>query len=80
MAMAARPAFKVMGLSAVPVAMRIGVTVTTSMGISSPGSCTREGRTAQTGPLRALLLAGDDTDRQAARKALTKTALTALAA
>lgn len=38
-----------------------------------------ETRTAQIGRLRALLLAGDDTDRQAARKALTKTALAALA-
>jgi transposase len=36
-------------------------------------------RTAQAGRLRALLLAGDDTDRQAARKALTQTALAALA-
>jgi transposase len=36
-------------------------------------------RTAQTGRLRALLLTGDDTDRQAARKALTQAALTALA-
>jgi transposase len=35
--------------------------------------------TAQTGRLRALLLAGDDTDRQAARKALTGTVLAALA-
>ena len=35
--------------------------------------------TAQTNRLRALLLAGDDTDRQAARKTLTGTALTALA-
>jgi transposase len=35
--------------------------------------------TAQIGRLRALLLAGDDTDRRAARKALTQTALTALA-
>ncbi|HEX3962267.1 MAG TPA: IS110 family transposase [Trebonia sp.] len=38
-----------------------------------------EARTAQIGRLRALLLAGDDTDRQAARKALTMTALAALA-
>ena len=38
-----------------------------------------EARTAQIGRLRALLLAGDDTDRQAARKALTQTALAALA-
>jgi transposase len=36
-------------------------------------------RTAQVNRLRALLLAGDDTDRQAARKALTQKALTALA-
>jgi len=36
-------------------------------------------RTAQIGRLRALLLAGDDTDRRAARGALTQTALTALA-
>jgi transposase len=36
-------------------------------------------RTAQAGRLRALLLAGDDTDRQAARKALTQTALAVLA-
>ena len=36
-------------------------------------------RTAQAGRLRALLLAGDDTDRRAARKALTQTALAALA-
>jgi len=36
-------------------------------------------RTAQIGRLRALLLAGDDTDRQAARMALTQTALAALA-
>jgi len=36
-------------------------------------------RTAQANRLRALLLAGDDTDRQAARKALTQTALAALA-
>jgi transposase len=35
--------------------------------------------TAQTNRLRALLLAGDDTDRQAARKALASTALAALA-
>jgi transposase len=38
-----------------------------------------EARTAQIGRLRALLLAGDDTDRQAARKPLTTTALAALA-
>ena len=38
-----------------------------------------ETRTAQTNRLRALLLAGDDTDRQAARKTLTKTALAELA-
>ena len=38
-----------------------------------------EARTAQIGRLRALLLAGDDTDRQAARKALTHQALAALA-
>jgi transposase len=38
-----------------------------------------EARTAQIGRLRALLLAGDDTDRQAARAALTQTALAALA-
>jgi transposase len=36
-------------------------------------------RTAQAGRLRALLLAGDDTDRRAARKALTQTSLAALA-
>jgi transposase len=36
-------------------------------------------RTAQANRLRALLLAGDDTDRQAARRALTCTALAALA-
>src|SRR5215468_10264310 len=36
-------------------------------------------RTAQASRLRALLLAGDDTDRQAARKALTQTALAVLA-
>jgi transposase len=36
-------------------------------------------RTAQANRLRALLLAGDDTDRQAARKALTQAALAALA-
>jgi transposase len=36
-------------------------------------------RTAQAGRLRALLLAGDDADREAARKALTQTALAALA-
>ena len=36
-------------------------------------------RTAQAGRLRALLLAGDDADRRAARKALTQTALAALA-
>jgi transposase len=36
-------------------------------------------RTAQASRLRALLLTGDDTDRQAARKALTGTALAALA-
>jgi transposase len=35
--------------------------------------------TAQASRLRALLLAGDDTDRRCARKALSKTALTALA-
>jgi len=35
--------------------------------------------TAQANRLRALLLAGDDTDRRAARAALTKTALAALA-
>jgi transposase len=34
---------------------------------------------AQAGRLRALLLAGDDTDRRAARKTLSKTALAALA-
>ena len=34
---------------------------------------------AQGGRLRALLLAGDDTDRQAARRTLSKTALAALA-
>ena len=38
-----------------------------------------EARTAQIGRLRALLLAGDDTDRQAARKALTCRVLAALA-
>jgi hypothetical protein len=38
-----------------------------------------EARTAQIGRLRALLLAGDDTDRQAARTALTQTALASLA-
>ena len=38
-----------------------------------------EARTAQIGRLRALLLGGDDTDRQTARKALTQTALAALA-
>ena len=36
-------------------------------------------RTAQIGRLRALLLAGDDTDRRAARTALTQTVLAALA-
>jgi len=36
-------------------------------------------RTAQTNRLRALLLAGDDTDRQTARGALPQTTLTALA-
>ena len=36
-------------------------------------------RTAQAGRLRALLLGGDDADRSAARKALTQTALAALA-
>ena len=36
-------------------------------------------RTAQAGRLRALLLTGDDTDRQAGRKALTQAALAALA-
>jgi transposase len=36
-------------------------------------------RTAQANRLRALLLAGDDTDRRAARKTLTKTALAVLA-
>ena len=36
-------------------------------------------RTAQTNRLRALLLAGDDTDRRAARSALTQKTLTALA-
>jgi len=36
-------------------------------------------RTAQASRLRALLLAGDDTDRQAARGALTQTVLAALA-
>jgi transposase len=36
-------------------------------------------RTAQAGRLRALLLTGDDTDRQAARKALTQAALAVLA-
>jgi hypothetical protein len=36
-------------------------------------------RTAQIGRLRALLLAGDDTDRQIARKALTQAALASLA-
>ncbi|MEV5750428.1 transposase [Actinoallomurus sp. NPDC052308] len=36
-------------------------------------------RTAQTNRLRALLLAGDDTDRQAARSPLTQAALAALA-
>ncbi len=36
-------------------------------------------RTAQTGRLRALLLAGDDTGRRAARTALSGTALAALA-
>jgi len=36
-------------------------------------------RTAQIGRLRALLLAGDDTDRRVARTALTQTALAALA-
>ena len=36
-------------------------------------------RTAQANRLRALLLAGDDTDRRAARKALTAEALAALA-
>jgi transposase len=35
--------------------------------------------TAQASRLRALLLTGDDTDRRAARRALTKTALAALA-
>jgi transposase len=35
--------------------------------------------TAQAGRLRALLLAGDDTDRRAARKTLTQTALAGLA-
>ena len=35
--------------------------------------------TGQAGRLRALLLAGDDTDRRAARKTLSKTALAALA-
>src|SRR5439155_21895358 len=35
--------------------------------------------TGQAGRLRALLLAGDDTDRRAARKALSQTALAALA-
>jgi transposase len=38
-----------------------------------------ESTTAQASRLRALLLAGDDTDRQAARGALTQTALAALA-
>jgi transposase len=39
----------------------------------------RVARTAQASRLRALLLAGDDADRRAARKALTGTALSALA-
>ena len=38
-----------------------------------------EASTAQASRLRALLLAGDDADRQAARKALTQRALAALA-
>jgi transposase len=38
-----------------------------------------EARTAQIGRLRALLLSGDDTDRRAARKALTCQVLAALA-
>jgi transposase len=38
-----------------------------------------EASTAQANRLRALLLAGDDTDRRAARRALAKTALAALA-
>ena len=38
-----------------------------------------EARTAQIGRLRALLLGGDDKDRQAARAALTQAALAALA-
>jgi transposase len=36
-------------------------------------------RTARAGRLRALLLTGDDTDRRAARKALTQAVLAALA-
>ena len=39
----------------------------------------RVARTAQAGRLRALLLAGDDAGRRAARKALTQSALAALA-
>ena len=38
-----------------------------------------ETRTAQTNRLRALLLGGDDTDRQTARGALTETTLASLA-
>ncbi len=38
-----------------------------------------EARTAQIGRLRALLLAGDDTGRRAARRPLSQTALAALA-
>jgi len=38
-----------------------------------------QARTAQIGRLRALLLTGDDTDRQAARKALTRQVLATLA-
>ena len=39
----------------------------------------RAARTAQAARLRALLLAGDDADRRAARRSLSKTALAALA-
>jgi hypothetical protein len=39
----------------------------------------RAAATAQASRLRALLLTGDDADRRAARRSLSKTALTALA-
>jgi putative transposase len=69
------------------VALHPGVRAAQDRALHHQGSCPRQGGSLDRGlqhqaaalRLRALLLTGDDTDRRAARKALSKTALAVLA-